>query len=67
MWFGAAYFPCLSTSRLSARPAVHIESLPKLLKKTLDSFHGFQQALDQAHEKTVTTLHVRLSRLQSAK
>lgn len=38
MWFGAAYFPCLSTRRLRARPAVHIESAPKLLKKYLDFF-----------------------------
>lgn len=33
MRLGAAYFPCLSTRRLSARPAVHIESAPELLKK----------------------------------
>lgn len=34
MWFGAAYFPCLSTRRLTARPAVHIEPAPKLLKRS---------------------------------
>lgn len=31
--FGTAYFLRLSTRRLSSRPAVHIESAPKLLEK----------------------------------